>query len=90
MVTSYIPKFKGYKPNGKSFSLDFFVYVIGNAYTGYDNFRNIFRRSNTRATVILAKNLLLILEQFKAKKITKDEIWKKFSGNREITRNDLS
>lgn len=89
MKTEYIPKFNNFQLEGDGYELDFFVYVIGNNFTGFGNFQSIIRDSNLSGSVIVAKDLLKLLDKFVSKQISKKQIWKLLKCNKQITGIDI-
>ena len=89
MKTTYIPNFVTFNEDGKKYSLDFFLYVIGNKVTGLDNFQDIITAKKLKGAVIYAKDLLDLFSRFKEGKITKQDVLKIFKSNKHITWKDI-
>jgi hypothetical protein len=81
----YINDFEDYEKDSKKYTLTFFAYVYGKTKGGMKNFDKIIKVTGMSGSRISAHELLLLLKQFKAKKISKKEIWKLFQKNGEIT-----
>ena len=81
----YIHDFKDFKIDKKKYTLTFFTYVYGKPKGRLENFDEIINVTGMSGSRISASELLLLLKQFKAKKISKKEIWELFQKNKEIT-----
>jgi len=90
MKNVYIPYFIHRKIAGKTYSLDFFVYVVGNKVSGLDNFKDIIAEKKIDGTVIYAKELINLYDLYKLGKTLRDKIWKLFKKNKHITWKDVA
>jgi len=89
MKADYIPKFDKFPLDQTAYSLEFFVYVVGNTFSGYGNFKSIITGSGLSGSVILAKDLLKLLDKFYSKNISKKQIWDLLKLNKQITALDF-
>ena len=89
MKNVYIPNFRTKKVSGKKYSLDFFVYVVGNQTSGLENFKGIIQETKVDGTMIYAKEIINLYDLFLAGKITRDKIWKLFKSNKHVTWKDV-
>ena len=78
MIHTYIAKRKKRKKSGKTYRLDYFVYVVGNNFAGERNFKNILHEQEVPGTVILAHDLLVLYGLVKQQKISNDTFWNLF------------
>lgn len=89
MKHTYIKNFKTKKIDGKKYSLDFFVYVIGTTASGLDNFKEIISDTKIRGSVIYAEDLIRLYSMFNKGKADPIKIWGLFKCNKRITREDI-
>jgi len=78
MIHTYIAKRKERKKSGKTYRLDYFVYVVGNNFAGVRNFKNILCEQEVPGTVIMAHDLLVLYGLVKQQKISNDKFWNLF------------
>ncbi len=89
MIHSYIPEFRRKRIDGKTYSLDFFVYVIGCKAGGLNNMKEIIEKSGIRGSVICARDLLNLYGLVKDGKIGPVKMWGLFKCNKNITWIDI-
>jgi len=84
-MVQYVNKFKNAIINRKKYDLTFFAYVYGKKFSNESNFDGIISQTEICGSRISADELLILLKNFDEKKISKQEIWKLFQKNGEIT-----
>jgi len=70
MLTTYLPNFEVYRTLEGVFKLDFFLYIVGGRFKGESNLQEIVNRTHIRGSVIQARQLLLLLDLFRKRRIT--------------------
>ena len=89
MRDPYIEHFRKKQICGKTYSLDFFVYVVGRKATGLNNFKEIADKTGMRGSVIYATDLFQLYCLSKQGKITPVSIWGLFKSNKLLTSMDV-
>jgi len=85
----YIKHFGRKTINGVKYQLDFFTYVVGKKASSLANFSGIMRDTNTRGSIIHAKDLLLLYCMYLQKRTCPIKIWGLFKTGKLITRSDI-
>ena len=89
MQNLYIKSFEKKQIDKTIYTLDFFVYVIGQKASGLDNFNDIINKTKVRGAVIYAKDLIRIYCLLKQNKITAIKVWGLFKSNKHLTWKDI-
>lgn len=89
MKSVYIPYFVKRSVGGKTYKLDFFVYVVGNKVSGLENFEDIVSSTGINGTVIYAEELIKLYDLFKSGKISRKKFWSLFKSNKHLTWKDI-
>ena len=89
MQNIYMEHFQKKRIGGITYTLDFFVYVIGQQVSGLENFKEIIEKTNMRGSIIYAADLMLLYCLFKQGKITPIKAWSMFKCNKCITQIDI-
>lgn len=89
MKNAYIPKFRKFPSAFKIYVLDFFVYVIGNKFTGMGNFEDIIESTKLPGTIIYARDLLALYDQCKSGRLENKNVWNLFKLNKHLTSKDF-
>ena len=89
MKNVYIPNFISFKCDGKTYKLDFFVYVVGNKFGGFENFKDIIHDTKLKGSIIYARDLLNLYSKYKSREVTREKIWSIFKQNKHITWKDV-
>jgi len=85
IMKDYIKNFKEYEYNDNKFNMAFFAYVYGKKFENEGNFKRIIQDSGISGARISAIELVKLKVAFDSKDVTKEEIWKLFQKNGEIT-----
>lgn len=85
IMKDYIKNFKEYVYKGNNFRLGFFAYVYGKKFENNANFKRIIKESGIPGARISSTELVKLKEKFDSKEIFKEQIWKLFQKNDEIT-----
>lgn len=89
MKRVYIPNFRERTVDGKTYSLEYFTYVVGNQASGLPNFRDIIAETHIDGSVVYAEDLIKIYSLFKSAKVSAEDIWPLFSRNKHLTWKDI-
>jgi len=90
MIETYLPNFKNYMSGSNIFTLSFFIYIIGGAFSGEQNFKRIIEKSKVNGSVIQTKQLLFLLNLHLEKPISLETLEKLFSLNKVLTDTDIT
>ena len=90
MHNQYIKNFWKKKVDGRTYSLDFFVYVIGRKTSGLGNFDELMRNAGLRGSVIYAHDFFNVYRLFKDGCASQIKIWNLLKSGRHVTWNDLA
>ena len=82
MTTTYIPSFLRYASIEGVYHLFFFVYVVGGKFRGERNLRSIIAKSNIFGSAIQARQLLLLLDLCRKKKLALNILEKLFRSGK--------
>ena len=89
MKHTYIKNFKSKRICGRTYSLDFFVYVVGKEASGLDNLLEIAQDTGIRGSAIYARDLFRLYVLFASGKVNAIRIWNLFKKNRLLTWVDI-
>jgi hypothetical protein len=89
MGSTYIPNFLSYQAIDGTYNLCFFIYVVGKKFRGEKNLRKIYAKSGVRGSALNARQLLLILDLSRKKKISLDKLEKLFTLTKLLTDKDI-
>jgi len=89
MLTTYLPDFQVYRTLEGTFKLDFFLYVIGGRFAGESNMQEIVNRTGIKGSIIQARQLLLLLDLFRKRRITLDTLENLFKSGKLLRDTDI-